>query len=112
MGIELENLLLLLRQHAMQQALFECAEEGCRRWFLNELDEMPYPLAAIRFERASQALSFYNAALPYPYITTTLRLFVDEREVGDYRLITLLDGTVDDDYLVFDGPAAQQWQRR
>ncbi len=96
----------LLSQHAAQQELFTRAEESCRQWFRNEPDEKPYPLAAIRFERKSQAFAFYNAQLPYPYIITTLRLFVGTREVGDYRLITRLDGTVDDDYLIFDKPTS------
>ena len=67
---------------------------------------MPYPLATIRFERQSQMFAFYNPQLPYPYIVTTLGLFVGTRAIGDYRLITRLDGTVDDDYLVFDEPVS------
>ncbi len=104
MDRSLSDVVALLDHYATQQALFAHAEESCRRWFLNEPDEMAYPLTAIRFERQSQALCFHNRHLPYPYITTTLRLFVGTREIGDYRLITRLDGTVDDDYLVFDKP--------
>ena len=95
-----------LSQLATQQSLYTRAAESCRQWFRNEPDKMPCPLAAIRFEEQSQTLCFHSAVLTYPYITTTLRLFVGEREVGDYRLITLLDGTMDDDYLVFDSQIA------
>ena len=108
MGPDLEELLALLRERAARQSLYAQAEGRCRQWFLNTPEEMPYPLAAIRFEEQTQMLCFNNVLLSYPYITTRLRLFIGEHEVGDYRLITLLDGTAVDDYLTFD-PQLTSW---
>lgn len=108
MGTEVEELLALLRGRAAHQSLYTQAIAGCQKWFRTEPDEIPYPLAAIRFEEQSQTLCFQNARLSYPYITTSLRLFVGEYEIGEYQLVTLLDGTVDDDYLTFD-PQLTSW---
>lgn len=94
-----------LVRHSVRCNLIARAEEGCRQWFTAP-GELYYPLASIRMQFASQALFFYNALLPYPYIETRLRLWVGEQEVGHYRLLTRLDGQVDGDYLVIDPPSA------
>ena len=62
------------------------------------------------FERC--ALAFDHGVLSYPFVETRLGLYVSDpfgvyfrgglRPVGHYRLITLLDGTADDDYFVLD----------
>jgi len=49
----------------------------------------------------SHSLCFENSLLSYPYFATSLDLYVNEEEVGEYRLIVFLDGQVDDDYLIF-----------
>lgn len=57
-------------------------------------------------------LAFDHGILSYPFVETALDLCVADptgvyfrglRPVGSYRLITLLDGTVDDDYFVLGG---------
>lgn len=61
------------------------------------------------FERA--ALVFDHGILSHPFVETRLGLYVADpdagwsrelRPVGHYRLITRLDGTDEDDYLVLD----------
>jgi hypothetical protein len=91
----------LLSQHTEQHDLINRAIKRCRQWLINESSDMPYSPSAVRIEFASHSLCFCNALLSYPYIDTRLRLFVGEDEIGYYRYITFLDGTVDDDYLVF-----------
>ena len=69
----------------------------------------------LRFERC--ALVFRHASIEYPFVDTQIGLFakVDGAEdlgldleadgltrIGSYRLITRLDGEVDDDYLEFE----------
>jgi hypothetical protein len=98
----LQDVVAQLTAHAVGQDLAARAMEGCRRWLATTPEEWPYALSDIRMEFASQALYFRNVLLPYPYIETRLRLFVDEDEVGHYRLITLPDGREEDDYLVFE----------
>jgi hypothetical protein len=100
----LQDIIARLTEHATGHDLVARAMNGCRNWFLQEPGSLPYALSDVRIEFASQALYFSSALLSYPYIDTRLRLFVSEREIGYYRLITLLDGTDDDDYLVFEQP--------
>ncbi|WP_145241100.1 hypothetical protein [Urbifossiella limnaea] len=61
------------------------------------------------FERS--ALVFDHGELSHPFVETRLGLYVPDpaggwfrglRPVGHYRLITRLDGTDEDDYLVLD----------
>lgn len=60
------------------------------------------------FERC--ALVFAHGQLNYAFVETRLGLRVDEpartldglKPIGHYRLITRLDGTIEDDYLVLD----------
>lgn len=63
------------------------------------------------FERC--ALVFTHGILSHPFVETRFGLYVADSEavwfrglrpVGHYRLITRLDGTVEDDYLVLDPP--------
>ena len=98
----LHNLAAQLADHVERHDLLARAIAGCRGWFANGPAEMPYRLADIRLDFDLHRFCFSNAQLPYPYIDTRLRLFVAEREVGNYRLITLPDGRVADDYLVFE----------
>ncbi len=43
-----------------------------------------------------------------PYIATALKMVVQDQEFGYYRLITSLDGTVDDDYIGWGEPLFYQ----
>ena len=65
----------------------------------------------IVFERCT--LVFDHGMLSHPFVETRLGLYVPDpsglyfrglRPIGHYRLITLLDGTDEDDYLVLDQP--------
>lgn len=87
---------------AAEQGLVKAAEQGCTEWFRNHGEDIPYQLSDVQMQFCSQSLAFRNSMLAYPYIDTHLTLSVDGRDIGSYRLITLLDGTPDDDYFVLD----------
>ncbi len=67
--------------------------------------------SGVVFERC--ALVFDHGVLGYPFVETRLGFYVADpsglyfrglRPVGHYQLITLLDGTDDDNYFVLDAP--------
>ncbi|OWK42418.1 hypothetical protein [Fimbriiglobus ruber] len=88
------------------------AEASCHEWLRSsaeegDLSELALADTQIVFERC--ALVFDHGILSYPFVETRLGLYVPDatgvyfrglRPVGHYRLITLLDGTADDDYFV------------
>ena len=92
------------------------AEESCREWLRSsaeegDLGELSLSDIQVVFERC--ALVFDHGVLVYPFVETRLGLYVPDpsgvcfrglRPIGHYRLITLLDGTADDDYFVLDEP--------
>jgi hypothetical protein len=112
-------MLSLATTHNLRQR----AEESCRTCLRIAAEEgdlgdrSPEDIELV-FERC--ALVFDHGVLSYPFIETRIGLYVPDptgvyfrglRPVGHYRLITLLDGTDDDDYFVLDeegptGPGA------
>jgi hypothetical protein len=90
------------------------AEENCRKWLRTAAEEGDLGSRTVEeirlvFERC--ALVFDHGVLSYPFVETRLGLYLDDpggvrfrglRPIGHYRLITLLDGTDDDDYFVLD----------
>lgn len=108
------NTVAAMLELANAQDLRQRAEASCRQWLrlsANGGDLGGLSLADIQmvFERC--ALVFDHGILSYPFVETRLGLYVADptgmyfrglRPVGHYRLITLLDGTADDDYFVLD----------
>ena len=90
------------------------ANASCRRWLRasaaeGDLGVLSSADIQVVFERCS--LVFDHGILGYPVLETRLGLYVVDpsglyfrglRPVGHYRLITLLDGTADDDYFVLE----------
>ncbi len=90
------------------------AEATCRQWLRvsaaeGDLGVLSPADIQVVFERCS--LVFDHGILSYPFLETRLGLYVADpsglcfrglRPVGHYRLITLLDGTEDDDYFVLE----------
>lgn len=99
---DLRDIVERLSTLATAQGLAKAAEQGCRAWFRNHGDDIPYTLSDVQMQFRSHGLVFRSALLSAPFIDTRLTLSIDGREIGYYRLITLLDGTPDDDYLVLD----------
>lgn len=120
-----ENLILLdvlkqLEELSRNQKLIEQALESCKKSLdscFKEDEEMGFkPLKGWRLEEIKmvfekQSLVFKHGILSYPYIDTQIGLYVDDSTkiywndlcpIGCYRLITHLEGEVDDDYLVLD----------
>ena len=110
-----EKLIDTLRNLAATHDLRRRAEEGCRQWLTTwaaeegGLDGLSIDEIEVHFEKCY--LAFEHGVLSYPFIETRFGLFVrdsrqiyfrDLRPVGHYRFITLLDGTVSDDYFVID----------
>jgi hypothetical protein len=103
-------MLVLAATHELRQR----AEAGCRAWLAGAAEDgelggrTPEEIEVV-FERC--ALVFDHGVLSYPFIETRFGLYFSDSTgvvfrglwpVGHYRLITLLDGTDDDDYLVLD----------
>ena len=56
-----------------------------------------------------RSLVFNHGMLSYPYMDTQIGLYVEDpsyhknlKPIGHYRLITTLDGKIDDDYFVLE----------
>jgi hypothetical protein len=109
-----EGVVAALRNLAQAQGLRRRAEETCREWLRTaaeegDLGELALEKIELHFERC--ALVFDHGILSYPFVETRLGLYVPDpngvyfrglRPIGHYRLITGLDGVVDDDYFVLD----------
>ena len=103
-------MLALAERHDLRQR----AEASCRQWLHSaqaegDLDRSSLADIQLIFERC--ALVFDHGSLSYPFVETRLGLYVADptevyfrglRPVGNYRLITRLDGTTDDDYFVLN----------
>ncbi|MEM8641725.1 MAG: hypothetical protein AAGG51_23345 [Cyanobacteria bacterium P01_G01_bin.54] len=100
-----------LKMNALQschQALKQCilddrevGEKELGGWLLDEIK--------LHFDKIS--LVFEHDILKYPYTDTKIGLYVDDptsvylralKPIGHYRLITLLNGEVEDTYLVIE----------
>jgi hypothetical protein len=84
--------------------LVEQAMESCDPWFTDDGGEIdgwiPQDLEKQFF---SHSLVFQRSDWDLIYIDTRIKLFASNgREVGHYRLISTLDGEIDDDYLVLE----------
>lgn len=114
-----EELIDTLQNLVAAQDLRRRAEEGCRQWLISWAAEegglggLSIDEIEVHFKKCS--LTFEHGVLSYPFIDTQFGLFVrvpdqcyfrDLRPVGHYHFITLLDGTADDDYLIFDKDAS------
>jgi len=101
-----ERLLLLSKS----QRLIEHAKGGYALWYANESDEMPYEPEEVQMAFWRQILYFQPGSRVQlkPYIDTAFKMVVQSQEFGYYRLITSLDGVVDDDYLVWGEPLFYQ----
>lgn len=117
-----EKLVADLTALVSRQSLRGRAFEGCSKWLHDPENDGPGGLSGRaageilpRFK--SSSLVFDHGLLSHPFVETRLDLCVrdtsgtalnDLRPVCYYRLITLLDGTVDDDYFVIEVPFQQE----
>ena len=109
------EMVAVLHALAASQALRARAEAGCRESIRSTLadgdDLRGWSVEEIEMHFHKTSLTFAHGILDYPYIDTRLGLYVRDltgvhfrglRPIGYYRLITLPDGTVDDDDFVLD----------
>ena len=87
------------------QRLVHHARIGCEKHLKNEGFLKEWKSDKLRIEFWCHSLVFKHGLLSYPFIETKLRIFHKDSEIGDcevgyYRLITTLDGKIDDDYFV------------
>jgi hypothetical protein len=117
--MEIKQLIEELQELVKKQNLQEKAIQYCKTALTNskaeeiDLNLEPlngYELGNIQLQFKKHSLIFKNNVLTYPYINTTIGLYLinksrkspnDLEEIGEYSLITLLDGEIDDDYLLF-----------
>ncbi len=103
------EIILELKKLAQSQKLVDHAIQSCLAW-LDDEESLPsgWSPAEIKCEFKSHSLCFEHSLLSYPFVVTHLRLFRNEDEVGYYKLITTLDGKVDDDYFVIEGVGSNE----
>lgn len=99
-----ERLVLL----SASQQLLDHAQGGYALYYANEPDEMPYQPEEVQMIFWRQTLYFQpgnrEVQASRPYIDTALKMVAQDHEFGRYGLITSLDGTVEDDYIVWGEP--------
>jgi hypothetical protein len=108
--LDQNSIVLYLSNLASKQYLIERAMRGCDKWFENEEYGLIGGWSRKDFvkEFFTFSLTFKRASWDLVYIDTTLNLLdKDGQEIGYYRLITTLDGEVDDDYLIFHKDSAR-----
>lgn len=116
----LPDVLKQLEELSRNQKLIEHALKSCKENLdscFKEDEEMGFkPLKGWKLEEIKmvfekQSLVFKHGLLSYPYIDTQIGLYVDDHTkifwndlcpIGNYSLITHLEGKVVDDYLVID----------
>lgn len=105
MADELVGIVEYLTSLAAERNLVQRARQGCSTFIENTKRDGGLPAQLqqdkIRMEFRRHSLIFESAQPAYAYIDTMLDLFIDDEEIGYYRLITCLNDEVDDDYLVF-----------
>jgi hypothetical protein len=120
----MEEVLNLLEQTAAHQRLEELAMRYCRTALINSSEEdqeagLPplngYDSESIQLHVKKHSLVFKNKYLPHPYIDTEIGLYKEDKQgiyldnlepVGEYRLITRLDGEIEDgDLVLYDKKA-------
>jgi hypothetical protein len=111
MSITQKEVIDYLQDLALRQKLFEEAMSGCGACFQNDGGEIdgwiPQDLEKQFF---SHTLVFKRSDWDLIYIDTRLKLLASNgREIGHYRLISTLDGEIDDDYLVLE-LSKNDWQ--
>lgn len=98
---------------AASHKLIELAVTSCDAWFENEGCQIEgWTSEELQKQFFSHSLTFKCANWDMVYIDTRLDLLTSSRQqIGCYRLITTLDGDVDDDYLIIDCTKAEYEQR-
>jgi hypothetical protein len=98
------DLIEQLRQHAKIHELDRIAKEAITGWIDSERNEFPSDFDLEQFQAvfASRWLCFEPEIVSYPYIDTRFNLLYRDVPIGYYRLITMLDGRVEDDYFVIE----------
>lgn len=104
MSITQKEVVEYLLDLTLRHKLVEQAIASCDGWFTNNAGEIdgwiPQDLEKQFF---SHTLVFQRSDWDLIYIDTHLKLLAsDGREIGHYRLVSTLDGQIDDDYLVLE----------
>ena len=111
----MDELVAALTSLASTQKLRERAIEGFEEWLRSSQHDGEHCIDGWSIKEiepyfVSCSLVFAHERLDYPFVDTKLQLCVRDQSgshrqpIGNYRLITLLDGTADDDYFVIDFP--------
>ena len=115
---QLEDIVKQLQDWAEERSLIEEAYECCRTFLENNEREdkeaghtTRWKLSDIQLRFDRQSLVFKHGIFSHSFVDTQIGLYAaaeskgwfrDLQPTGRYRLITSLDGQVEDDYLIFD----------
>lgn len=117
METEFKDIIDYLTIWSEKHGLIETAIKSCKKSLENSIKEDQklclvalggFSMDDIHLHFAGQSLVFKHNILEYPFVETTIELCIsdvegvyllDRKPIGRYRLITKLDGEIDDDYL-------------
>ncbi|MGD2182753.1 hypothetical protein [Lusitaniella coriacea] len=104
MSITQKKVIKYLLDLTSRHKLVEQAMASCDDWFANDGGEIDGWIAQdLEKQFFSHQLIFQRSDWDSIYIDTCLKLLASNgREIGHYRLISTLDGEIDDDYLVLE----------
>jgi hypothetical protein len=104
MSITRKEVVEYLLDLVARDKLIERAMESCDGWFTNNGGEIEGWISQdLEKQFFSHTLVFQRSDWDLIYIDTRFKLLTSSgREIGHYRLISTLDGEIDDDYLVLE----------
>jgi hypothetical protein len=91
-----------LQQHAKVHRLDEIALDAIRKWIDDDDSELKSIAEEIEARFSSRWLCFEPEIVDYPYIDSRFDLYHQGKRIGYYRLISMLDGRIEDDYFVVE----------
>jgi hypothetical protein len=101
------NIISTLRQHAKAVELDKQAKVAVDEW-LKEIEptDLPVDLRSekIKMVFSSRWLCFEPKLVSYPYIDSRYILVAGKKKIGYYRLISTIEGEIEDDYFVINHP--------
>lgn len=96
-----QDLVARVNSIAEELNLVSKAFEGAQLWINSDDFDLDNVIKSnLKLGFRFHKLCFKNERLDYPYIETQLDIYLNENDVGDYSLYSLLDGEAVDDALV------------
>jgi hypothetical protein len=95
------NLIADLRRHAERHQLDQTAQDAVKQWLARER-KLTIDASKVEARFNTRSLCFESSRLGHGFIVSQYEIIYEESRIGYYRLISTLDGRIDDDYFVLD----------